>query len=54
MNGGKHPIRDGDFLLLELLTSNNAGSISGQTVAIERHHQGSEPMSVIFTLPNKI
>ncbi len=36
MNGGKHPIRDGDFLLLELLTSSNAGSISGHTVAIER------------------
>ncbi len=39
MNGGKHPIRDGDFLLLELLTSNNAGSISGQTVAIERQDE---------------
>lgn len=35
MNGGKHPILDGDFLLLELLTANNAGSISGHIVAIE-------------------
>ncbi len=39
MNGGKHPICDGDFLLLELLTSNNAGSISGHTVAIERQDE---------------
>jgi hypothetical protein len=39
MNGGKHPIRDGDFLLLELLTANNAGSISGQIVAIERQDE---------------
>lgn len=36
MNGGKHPIHDGDFLLLELLSANNAGSISGHIVAIER------------------
>lgn len=39
MNGGKQPIRDGDFLLLELLTANNAGSISGHTVAIERQDE---------------
>lgn len=36
MNGGKHPIQDGDYLLLEHITSNNAGSISNQIVAIER------------------
>ena len=36
MNGGKHPIHDGDYLLLEHITSNNAGSISNQIVAIER------------------
>lgn len=39
MDGGKHPIRDGDFLLLELFTANNAGSISGHTVAIERQDE---------------
>jgi len=39
MNGGKHPIRDGDFLLLELLTAHNAGSISGHIVAIERQDE---------------
>jgi SOS-response transcriptional repressor LexA len=36
MNGGKHPIRDGDYLLLEHINSNNAGSISNQIVAIDR------------------
>jgi phage repressor protein C with HTH and peptisase S24 domain len=36
MNGGKHPILDGDLLLLELITSDRAGSLRGQIVAIER------------------
>lgn len=36
MDGGKNPIRDGDFLLLEAITPDNAGSISNQIVAIER------------------
>lgn len=36
MDGGKHPIRDGDFLLFEHLSATNAGSITGTVVAIER------------------
>ncbi|MEY6433795.1 DEAD/DEAH box helicase family protein [Thioalkalicoccus limnaeus] len=36
MNGGKHPVRDGDYLLLELVDPANAGSITGSVVAIER------------------
>lgn len=36
MNGGKNPIRDGDYLLLELVTPVNAGPLNGQVVAIER------------------
>ena len=36
MNGGKNPIRDGDYLLLELVTPTNAGSITGTIMAIER------------------
>lgn len=36
MDGGKHPVRDGDLLLLELITPSRAGSITGQVVAIER------------------
>jgi superfamily II DNA or RNA helicase/HKD family nuclease len=36
MNGGKNPIQDGDYLLLELIQSGSAGSITGSTLAIER------------------
>jgi superfamily II DNA or RNA helicase/HKD family nuclease/SOS-response transcriptional repressor LexA len=40
MNGGKNPIQDGDYLLLEQVTSENAGSISNQIMAIERQDAG--------------
>ncbi|NVK41152.1 MAG: DUF3427 domain-containing protein [Oceanospirillaceae bacterium] len=36
MNGGRNPIQDGDYLLLEQITSASAGSITGDIVAIER------------------
>ncbi len=36
MNGGKRPVQDGDYLLLEHIASNHAGSITGDTVVIER------------------
>jgi SOS-response transcriptional repressor LexA len=36
MNGGRYPIVDGDYLLLEMISSNQAGSISNQILAIER------------------
>ena len=36
MNGGKHPILDGDYLLLELLSPTKAGAITGSVMAIER------------------
>ena len=36
MNGGKQSIRDGDYLLLELMSPTRAGSIMGNIVAIER------------------
>ncbi|MBK1724437.1 DEAD/DEAH box helicase family protein [Thiocystis violacea] len=36
MNGGKNPIRDGDYLLLELIDSSRAGSINGSLIVIER------------------
>ncbi|TCS40420.1 DEAD/DEAH box helicase family protein [Reinekea marinisedimentorum] len=42
MNGGKNPIQDGDLLLLERITSNNAGSISNLTMAIERQDEGGD------------
>jgi superfamily II DNA or RNA helicase/SAM-dependent methyltransferase/SOS-response transcriptional repressor LexA len=39
MNGGKHPIMDGDYLLLELISPAKAGSITGSVVAIERQDE---------------
>ncbi len=36
MDGGKNPIRDGDYLLLEHITPTSAGSLTGSTVVIER------------------
>ncbi|MGR8999771.1 MAG: S24 family peptidase [Gammaproteobacteria bacterium] len=36
MDGGKNPIKDGDYILLETITPDHAGSISNQIVAIER------------------
>ncbi len=36
MNGGKKPVRDGDYLLLEQMDPNKAGKISDTTLAIER------------------
>jgi superfamily II DNA or RNA helicase/HKD family nuclease/protein-L-isoaspartate O-methyltransferase/SOS-response transcriptional repressor LexA len=36
MDGGRHPIHDGDYLLLERMSPANAGSITGQVVVIER------------------
>jgi superfamily II DNA or RNA helicase/HKD family nuclease len=36
MDGGKNPIRDRDYLLLELITPSSAGSITGKTIVIEQ------------------
>jgi len=41
MNGGKQPVQDGDYLLLELIDSDRAGSITGATVVIERQEAGA-------------
>lgn len=42
MNGGRTPIRDGDHLLLELVTSGSAGSITGGIMAIERQDEAGD------------
>ena len=55
MNGGKAPIYDGDLLLLELITSDKAGSLRGQIVAIERDDIGGDGQYLlrkINKLPN--
>jgi SOS-response transcriptional repressor LexA len=36
MDGGRNPIRDGDYLLLEWVGSDQAGSITGSTMVVER------------------
>ena len=42
MNGGKNPVRDGDYFLLELITPSRAGSITGSVVAIERQDDSGD------------
>lgn len=38
MDGGKNPVRDGDYLLLELMGPERAGRITNDVVAIERQN----------------
>ncbi|MFM2057886.1 MAG: UvrABC system protein [Pseudomonadota bacterium] len=42
MDGGKQPIRDGDALLLELVSPSRAGSITGSVMAIERQDDADD------------
>ena len=42
MDGGKNPVRDGDYLLLELMSPTRAGSITGSVVAIERQDESGD------------
>ncbi len=42
MNGGKHPVRDGDYLLLERMGPERAGSISGYTLVVERLNEAGD------------
>jgi SOS-response transcriptional repressor LexA len=42
MDGGKNPVRDGDYLLLELMSPTHAGSITGNVVAIERQDESGD------------
>ena len=42
MDGGKNPVRDGDYLLLELMNPTRAGSITGNVVAIERQDEAGD------------
>ncbi len=47
MNGGKHPIADGDLLLLEWITPTSAGSISNQVLAIEMLDETGDPQYLL-------
>jgi superfamily II DNA or RNA helicase/HKD family nuclease/SOS-response transcriptional repressor LexA len=53
MNGGKTPIHDGDYLLLEVVTSQSAGSITGNVMAIERQDETGDNQYLLRVV-NKI
>jgi superfamily II DNA or RNA helicase/HKD family nuclease/SOS-response transcriptional repressor LexA len=42
MDGGRDPIKDNDLLLLELISSDNAGSNDGKIIAIERQDMAGD------------
>ena len=42
MNGGKTPIHDGDYLLCEVISSESAGKLTGETLAIERQDEAGD------------
>lgn len=50
MNGGKNPILDGDYLLLELVSPSSAGSITGSVMAIERQDESGENQYLLRTV----
>ena len=47
MEGGKNPVRDGDYLLLELVDSDKAGSITGDVMAVERQDASGDDQYVL-------
>jgi len=50
MNGGKNPIHDGDYLLLEQISSGTAGKISDTTLAIERLDEAGDTQYLLRTV----
>lgn len=53
MDGGKNAIRDGDYLLLELISPSRAGSITGNVVAIERQDQSGDNQYLLRVVSKK-
>jgi superfamily II DNA or RNA helicase/HKD family nuclease/SOS-response transcriptional repressor LexA len=53
MDGGKNPVRDGDYLLLELISPTRAGSITGNVVAIERQDEDGGDNQYLLRVVNK-
>jgi len=47
MNGGKSPVQDGDYLLLESVGADKAGSISNQVLAVERLDETGDQQFVL-------
>ncbi len=50
MNGGKNPVRDGDYLLLEQIKPDQAGAITGKTLAIERLDEAGDTQYLLRTV----
>ena len=50
MDGGRNPIKHGDYLLLELITPDNAGSNDGKTIAIERQDVTGDDQYILRTV----
>ena len=50
MNGGKRPIHDGDYLLLERITSSTAGKVSGETLAVEKLDEVGDTQYLLRTV----
>jgi len=50
MNGGKQPIHDGDYLLLEQISTKSAGSITGTIMAIERQDAAGDNQYLLRTI----
>jgi SOS-response transcriptional repressor LexA len=50
MDGGRNPIQSGDYLLLELITPDNAGSNDGRTIAIERQDVTGDDQYLLRTV----
>jgi hypothetical protein len=54
MNGGKNPICDGDYLLLEIITPSKVGSITGSVMIIEREDKGSGDNQYLLRVVTKM
>lgn len=54
MNGGEDPIKDGDYLLFELLGNNRKEGKDGKTVAIERKDTDGEDQYLLRDLKKRI
>jgi superfamily II DNA or RNA helicase/HKD family nuclease/SOS-response transcriptional repressor LexA len=53
MDGGKNPIRDGDYLLLELLSPSSAGAITGSVMVVERQDETGEDDQYLLRVVDK-
>jgi superfamily II DNA or RNA helicase/HKD family nuclease len=50
MDGGKQPVRHGDYLLLERITPSSAGSITGSVLVIERQDETGDYQYLLRTV----